>query len=137
MRARWAGRPAVAATGAGAWQGVAGQSFLNILITRSRHAGNLVKVGKRESHGAGADAPVHRAGGMFPSIKQRKLLPGGNHVMMTLSLRRIVAACILSSAMAAALVAPGAASAEPLGEQCSGENIKGRGSTFQALAQEV
>jgi ABC-type phosphate transport system substrate-binding protein len=57
--------------------------------------------------------------------------------MMTLSLRRIVVACILSSAIAAALVAPGAASAEPLGVQCSGENIKGRGSTFQALAQEV
>jgi ABC-type phosphate transport system substrate-binding protein len=58
--------------------------------------------------------------------------------MMTLSVRRTFAACILSSAMAAALAAPGAASAEPLGEHCSGETpIKGRGSTFQDAAQEV
>jgi ABC-type phosphate transport system substrate-binding protein len=58
--------------------------------------------------------------------------------MTTLSVRRILAACILCGAFAVALVAPGAASAESLGEQCSGETpIKGRGSTFQGLAQEV
>jgi ABC-type phosphate transport system substrate-binding protein len=57
--------------------------------------------------------------------------------MTTLSVRRIVSACILSGAAVAALAAPGAASAEPLGTQCSGENIQGRGSTFQGLAQGV
>jgi ABC-type phosphate transport system substrate-binding protein len=58
--------------------------------------------------------------------------------MMTLSVRRVLAACLLSSSMAVALAAPGAASAEPLAEQCSGETpIKGRGSTFQDNAQLV
>jgi ABC-type phosphate transport system substrate-binding protein len=58
--------------------------------------------------------------------------------MKVLSIRRIVVACILSSALGVALAAPGAASAEPLEEQCSGETpIKGRGSTFQKLAQGV
>jgi len=62
--------------------------------------------------------------------------------MTLLSARRMLAACILSSAMAVAmavaLAAPGAASAESLGEQCSGETpIKGRGSTFQDAAELV
>ena len=58
--------------------------------------------------------------------------------MKVLSIRRIVVACILSSAFGVALAAPGVASAEPLGEKCSGETpIKGRGSTFQKLAQGV
>lgn len=57
--------------------------------------------------------------------------------MTTLSVRRIAAACILSGAIGAALAAPGAASAEAIGEQCSGENIKGRGSTFQDAAEQV
>jgi ABC-type phosphate transport system substrate-binding protein len=58
--------------------------------------------------------------------------------MKVLSIRRIVAACIVSSAMGVALAAPGAASAEPVSEQCSGETpIKGRGSTFQDAAEKV
>src|ERR1039457_5649970 len=87
---------------------------------------------------AGVDAPTKGWGWMPPTTKQRMLLSGGNRVMTTLSVRRILAACILCGAFAVALVAPGAASAESLGEQCSGETpIKGRGSTFQGLAQEV
>jgi ABC-type phosphate transport system substrate-binding protein len=57
--------------------------------------------------------------------------------MTLLSARRIVPACIISAAAVAALVAPGAASAAgTLGEQCSGENITGKGSSLQKLAQQ-
>jgi ABC-type phosphate transport system substrate-binding protein len=57
--------------------------------------------------------------------------------MSTHSVRRAFVACIISAGVAAAFVAPGTASATPLGEQCSGETpIKGRGSTFQAAAQD-
>lgn len=55
--------------------------------------------------------------------------------MTLLSARRIVPACILSAATVAALVAPGAASAGTIGEQCSGANITGKGSSLQKLAQ--
>jgi ABC-type phosphate transport system substrate-binding protein len=60
------------------------------------------------------------------------------NVMTSLSARRVLSACIVSVAAAAAMAAPGVASATTdLGEQCSGANIKGLGSTFQAPAQEV
>jgi ABC-type phosphate transport system substrate-binding protein len=49
--------------------------------------------------------------------------------------RRLVAACAVSAATAAALTAPGAASASDLGTQCSGSGITGIGSSFQAPAQ--
>ncbi len=54
--------------------------------------------------------------------------------MKSLSARRIVPACAMAIAAAAALAAPGAASAS-LGEQCSGENLLGNGSSFQKIAQ--
>jgi ABC-type phosphate transport system substrate-binding protein len=57
--------------------------------------------------------------------------------MTLLSARRIVTACILSTATAVVLVAPGAASAVTLGEQCSGANITGKGSSLQKLAQQT
>jgi ABC-type phosphate transport system substrate-binding protein len=57
--------------------------------------------------------------------------------MTLLSIRRIVPACILSAATVAALVAPGAASAGTIGEQCSGANITGKGSSLQKLAQQT
>jgi|HubBroStandDraft_4_1064222.scaffolds.fasta_scaffold41045_1 ABC-type phosphate transport system substrate-binding protein len=57
--------------------------------------------------------------------------------MTSLSARRIVPACILSAAAVAALVAPGAASAGTIGEQCSGANITGKGSSLQKLAQQT
>jgi ABC-type phosphate transport system substrate-binding protein len=56
--------------------------------------------------------------------------------MTLLSARRIVPACILSAAAVAALAAPGVASAGELGQQCSGENITGKGSSLQKLAQQ-
>ncbi len=57
--------------------------------------------------------------------------------MTSLSARRLIPACILSAATVAALVAPGAASAAgKLGNQCSGSNIIGQGSSLQKLAQE-
>jgi ABC-type phosphate transport system substrate-binding protein len=56
--------------------------------------------------------------------------------MRCLSARGILSACILSAATVAALVAPGAASAS-VGEQCSGANIGGQGSSLQKLAQET
>jgi ABC-type phosphate transport system substrate-binding protein len=56
--------------------------------------------------------------------------------MTFLSARRAMAACALSAAAAAALVAPGASNAT-LGTQCSGANIGGQGSSLQKLAQEV
>jgi ABC-type phosphate transport system substrate-binding protein len=54
--------------------------------------------------------------------------------MALLSTRRFVPACVLSAAAVAALVAPGAANAQ-LGQQCSGSNITGKGSSLQKLAQ--
>ena len=56
--------------------------------------------------------------------------------MRLVSARRLVPMCILSAASVAALVAPGAASAE-LGTQCSGVNITGQGSSFQKLAEQT
>ncbi len=57
--------------------------------------------------------------------------------MTSLSARRFMSACILSAAAVAALVAPGAASAAgKLGQQCSGSNITGKGSSLQKLAQQ-
>jgi ABC-type phosphate transport system substrate-binding protein len=55
--------------------------------------------------------------------------------MTLLSVRRAVPACIISAAAVAALVAPGAASAGTVGEQCSGASITGKGSSLQKLAQ--
>jgi ABC-type phosphate transport system substrate-binding protein len=55
--------------------------------------------------------------------------------MTFLSARRLVAACVVSAASVAALAAPGAASATDLGTQCSGSNISGLGSSFQAPAE--
>ncbi|HEX8714501.1 MAG TPA: hypothetical protein VF706_02945, partial [Solirubrobacteraceae bacterium] len=62
--------------------------------------------------------------------------------MMSFSKRRVTA-CIASAAALAAVVAPATASAKSKGpvtdrgEQCSGANIVGRGSTFQNPAQLV
>ncbi len=57
--------------------------------------------------------------------------------MKLLSARRLVPVCILSAAAVAAVIAPGAASAE-VGTQCSGTSpITGQGSTLQNLAQGV
>jgi ABC-type phosphate transport system substrate-binding protein len=56
--------------------------------------------------------------------------------MTFLSARRLVPTCILSAVTAAVLVAPGAASAS-IGEQCSGSNITGQGSSLQKLAQQT
>jgi ABC-type phosphate transport system substrate-binding protein len=60
--------------------------------------------------------------------------PGGSETMKSLSARRILPACAMAAAAALALAAPGAASAS-LGEQCSGENLLGNGSSFQKIAQ--
>jgi len=49
--------------------------------------------------------------------------------------RRLAGACVLSAALAGTLALPGMASAEPGGEQCSGANIEGKGSSLQKLAQ--
>lgn len=57
--------------------------------------------------------------------------------MTLLSARRIVPACILSAVAMAAVVAPGTASAATIGEQCSGVNITGKGSSLQKLAQQT
>jgi ABC-type phosphate transport system substrate-binding protein len=57
--------------------------------------------------------------------------------MKSLSVRRLVPACVLSAAAVVALVAPGAANAGLLGEQCSGSNIVGKGSSLQKLAQQT
>jgi ABC-type phosphate transport system substrate-binding protein len=51
--------------------------------------------------------------------------------MTFLSVRRLIPVCVVVVAALAAAIAPGSASAE-LGEQCSGSNIKGNGSSFQA-----
>jgi ABC-type phosphate transport system substrate-binding protein len=56
--------------------------------------------------------------------------------MSYLSARRMLSGCIVSAAAVVVLAAPGTASATTdLTEQCSGSNIKGLGSTFQAPAQ--
>jgi ABC-type phosphate transport system substrate-binding protein len=55
--------------------------------------------------------------------------------MSLLSTRRFVSVCALVAAFATAVVAPGVASAEPGGEQCSGENIEGKGASLQKLSQ--
>jgi ABC-type phosphate transport system substrate-binding protein len=57
--------------------------------------------------------------------------------MTSVLVRRLRSACVLSAAAAVALVAPGIADASGLGEQCSGSNILGRGSSLQKLAQEL
>ncbi|MGA2321421.1 MAG: substrate-binding domain-containing protein [Solirubrobacteraceae bacterium] len=54
--------------------------------------------------------------------------------MKSVSARRIIPACALSVVAVVALAAPGAANAS-LGTKCSGENIKGNGSSFQKPAQ--
>jgi ABC-type phosphate transport system substrate-binding protein len=57
--------------------------------------------------------------------------------MTSFSLRRLVPALVVAGAAVAALTAPGTASAaSDLGQQCSGSNTKGQGSTFQAPLQE-
>jgi ABC-type phosphate transport system substrate-binding protein len=57
--------------------------------------------------------------------------------MRSFSARGFIAGCILSTAAAMALVAPGVASAGTIGPQCSGENITGKGSSLQKLAQQT
>jgi ABC-type phosphate transport system substrate-binding protein len=57
--------------------------------------------------------------------------------MTFLFARRLIPACILSAAMVAALVAPGAASAGTLGTQCSGSNIVGQGASVLKIAQQT
>lgn len=56
--------------------------------------------------------------------------------MTSVVVRRLASACALSAAAAVALVAPGIANASLLGQQCSGANIVGRGSSLQKLAQQ-
>ncbi len=56
--------------------------------------------------------------------------------MTSVVVRRLASACALSAAAAVALVAPGVANASLLGQQCSGANIVGRGSSLQKLAQQ-
>jgi ABC-type phosphate transport system substrate-binding protein len=57
--------------------------------------------------------------------------------MTSQTVRRMLCACFVAAIAVAAAVAPGTASASDLGQQCSGANIKGRGSTFQNPAQLV
>ena len=58
--------------------------------------------------------------------------------MTFLSARRMLSACVISVAAMAALAAPGTANAvNDLGEQCSGSNIKGEGSSFSAPAEKI
>ncbi len=52
--------------------------------------------------------------------------------MKSLSARRIIPACVVVGALASAAVIPSAASAA---EQCSGSNIRGKGSSAQKLIQ--
>ncbi len=56
--------------------------------------------------------------------------------MTSLSARRLISTCAISAAAVAALVAPGAANAGVVGQQCSGANISGKGSSLQKLAQQ-
>src|ERR1700730_661572 len=91
------------------------------------------------THGAGLTAIVSSAGTQSRVcgwVRTWQGNPtGGSHAMTFLSTRRLVAACAVSAAAVAALAAPGAASATDLGAQCSGSNISGLGSSFQAPAQ--
>jgi ABC-type phosphate transport system substrate-binding protein len=54
--------------------------------------------------------------------------------MSLFSTRRFASACVLSAAVSAALIAPGAASALG-GEQCSGVDVEGKGASLQKLSQ--
>ncbi len=56
--------------------------------------------------------------------------------MRNFSARRLVPTGLIAAAGVAALMAPGAASAS-LGEQCSGPDVHGQGSTLQNLAQGI
>jgi ABC-type phosphate transport system substrate-binding protein len=58
--------------------------------------------------------------------------------MKSLSARGLMPACLISAAAVAALAAPGTALAGggKVGEQCSGSNIKGQGSSLQKIAQQ-
>jgi ABC-type phosphate transport system substrate-binding protein len=56
--------------------------------------------------------------------------------MRSVSVRWLLAACVLSAAVAAILVAPGAASAS-LGTQCSGANVTGQGANVAKIAQQT
>src|ERR1700730_14765281 len=56
--------------------------------------------------------------------------------MRNLSARRLMPTGIIAAAGVVALMAPGAASAS-LGEQCSGPDVHGQGSTLQNLAQGI
>lgn len=51
--------------------------------------------------------------------------------------RRVVSAGVVSAAAVVALAAPGAASAEPIGVQCSGAGIEAQGASTQKLAQQT
>jgi len=55
--------------------------------------------------------------------------------MRRFNARRAISACALSSAMVAALAAPGAASAKEVPPNCTGSTIIAAGSTLQKLAQ--
>ncbi len=55
--------------------------------------------------------------------------------MMSRTARRILPACVISAAFAAALAVPGAASAEFTLQQCEGSGIHGKGSSAQKLLQ--
>jgi ABC-type phosphate transport system substrate-binding protein len=56
--------------------------------------------------------------------------------MRSVSVRRLLAACVLSAAVVAILVAPSAASAS-LGTQCSGANVTGQGANVAKIAQQT
>ena len=55
--------------------------------------------------------------------------------MPRLTSRGLRSTCVLSLLAMTALAAPGVASAEPGGEQCSGVNIEGKGASLQKLSQ--
>jgi ABC-type phosphate transport system substrate-binding protein len=55
--------------------------------------------------------------------------------MHLLTPRRLRSACALSLLAVTAFVAPTAASAEPVGEKCSGASIEGKGASLQKLSQ--
>jgi ABC-type phosphate transport system substrate-binding protein len=58
-------------------------------------------------------------------------------MMVFIRARRFVSVCVPTAAVMAALVAPGAASAGTVGEQCSGSNILGQGASAQKIAQQT
>jgi ABC-type phosphate transport system substrate-binding protein len=57
--------------------------------------------------------------------------------MTFISVRRLLAVCVVSVAAAAAMAAPGTASASDLLGHCEGGNVKGLGSSFQAAAEKI